>query len=111
MKKILIYAMEGKEMCFMHALMNAKQLKDAGHEVKLILEGQAVTLPKVLEEAKNLLYLKLKEDVIAGVCRGCSKVLGCLEENESFGLKLLEDMNGHAGILQYIGEGYEVIRM
>lgn len=23
MKKILIYAMEGKEMCFMHALMNA----------------------------------------------------------------------------------------
>lgn len=110
MKKFLIYAMEGKKMCFLHALMNAKQLKEAGHEVKVILEGQAVTLPKELEEEKNPLYLKLKEDrTIEGVCLACSKVLGVYDENKAFGLKFLDDMNGHAGMASYVDNDYEIM--
>ena len=53
MKKFLIYTMEGKKMCFLHALMNAKQLKESGNEVKIVLEGQSVTLHKELEEEKE----------------------------------------------------------
>lgn len=37
MKKILIYTMEGKKMYFLHTLMNAKQLKENGNEVKIVL--------------------------------------------------------------------------
>ena len=37
-KKYLIYAMQG-EKCAFACLMNAKQLKAKGHEVKIVLEG------------------------------------------------------------------------
>ncbi|MDO5037304.1 MAG: DsrE family protein [Tissierellia bacterium] len=110
MKKILIYALEGKQMCFLHALMNAKQLKEEGHQVKVILEGQSVTLPKDLAKEKNPLFQGLKEDgTILGVCRACSKTLGVLEDNENLGLALLDDMYGHAGVAKYLEEGFEVL--
>ncbi|MEL3908544.1 MAG: hypothetical protein P1P64_05960 [Treponemataceae bacterium] len=110
MKKILIYAMEGKKMCFLHALMNAKQLKEKGYEVKIIMEGMACTLIKELETEKNKLYLNLKSDkTIAGVCLACSKVLGVYDENLASDIPLLDDMNGHAGILPYVTEGYDTI--
>lgn len=60
-KKYLIYAMEGEKMCFTHALLNAKQLKAKGYEVKIIIEGAACKLIQVLEDEKNSLYLELKE--------------------------------------------------
>jgi len=109
-KKILIYAMEGKKMCFLHALMNAKQLQSGGHEVKIVLEGQACTLIGELEKDENKLYLALKEDgTIKGVCLACSKVLGVYEENKEAGIPFLDDMNGHAGTLSFVDAGYEVL--
>lgn len=110
MKKVLIYTMEGQEMCFLHALMNAKDLKAKGFEVKVILEGKSVTLPQILEEEKNPLYLALKENgTIAGICKGCSTKLGVLETNEKLGFTMLDDMMGHAGFSSYLEEGYQVI--
>lgn len=110
MKKVLIYAMEGQKMCFMHALMNAVQLKEAGCEVKIILEGQSLTLVKTLEEEKNPMYLKMKEEkVIAGACLACSKALGVYEEIEKSGLEFLNDMNGHAGVKKYVEDDYQVL--
>ncbi len=110
MKKVLIYTMEGKKMCFLHALMNARQLKDAGHEVKMVLEGMSCVLPKELEEEKNALYLALKNDgTIQGVCLACSKALGVYEDNVKTGLRLLDDMYNHAGVLDYVNNGFEVL--
>ncbi|NLZ55217.1 MAG: hypothetical protein GX900_00920 [Clostridiaceae bacterium] len=110
MKKFLIYTMEGKKMCFLHALMNAKQLKEAGHEVKIVMEGMSCVLPKELEEDKNPMYLALKNDgTIAGVCLGCSRTLGVYEDNERAGLTFLGDMYNHAGVLDYVNDGYEVL--
>lgn len=56
MEKILFYVMEGEKMCFNHAMLNAEALLDSGKEVKIILEGKSVKLPKVLEDEKNPLY-------------------------------------------------------
>ncbi|NLM01502.1 MAG: hypothetical protein GX220_08645 [Treponema sp.] len=110
MKKILIYAMEGKKMCFLHALMNAKQLKEQGNEVKIIIEGEACKLIGELEKENNNLYVELKASkIIAGVCLACSKVLGVFETNEASGIPLLADMMGHAGIAQYLSNGYETV--
>ncbi|MDO5301122.1 MAG: DsrE family protein [Tissierellia bacterium] len=110
MKKVLVYAMEGKKMCFLHALMNAKQLKEKGYEVKVILEGQSVTLPKELVAEKNPLFQGLKEDgTIVGVCHACSKTLGVFEDNEKLGLTMIDDMYGHAGVAKYLEDGYEVL--
>ncbi|SMB85909.1 hypothetical protein SAMN00017477_0826 [Peptoniphilus asaccharolyticus DSM 20463] len=95
---------------FLHALMNAKQLKENGNEVKIVLEGQSVALPKELEAEKNPLYLALKENgTIVGACYACSEPLEVLEDNKNDGLELIQDMNGHAGVSKYIEDGYEVL--
>ena len=38
MKKILFYAMREEKMCFVHVLLNALELHEAGYEVKIIFE-------------------------------------------------------------------------
>lgn len=112
MKKVLFYGMTGQKMCFQHILMNALDLHEAGTEVKIIIEGQSVTLVPVFEKENNHFYNKVKEaGLIAGICLACSKVLGVYEDNLSSGLAMLDDMNGHAGMKKYIEEGYEVISM
>ncbi|TAH74958.1 MAG: hypothetical protein EWM47_00830 [Anaerolineaceae bacterium] len=112
MKKVLFYGMNGHKMCFQHILMNALDLHDAGAEVKIIFEGQSVTLVPVLEKENNHFYNKAKEaGIIAGICLACSKVLEVYDDNLSSGLAMLDDMYGHAGMRKYIEEGYEVISM
>lgn len=110
MKKFLFYGMTGEKSCFMHVLLNIAQLSEAGHEVKLIFEGASVRLVGVLEEERNPVYLKIKEaGLIAGVCLACSKTLGVFEAVEKSGLPLLSDMSGHAGMLPFAAQGYEII--
>ena len=70
MKKVLFYGMAGEKMCFSHVLLNALDLSAGGAEVKIIFEGASVKLVSVLEEEKDPLYLKAKEQgLIAGVCK------------------------------------------
>lgn len=110
MKKVLFYLMKSEKMCAMHALMNANQIIENGGETKIIFEGKSVKLPSILEEEKNPLYKKLLENgSVVGVCEACSKMLEVYEINKDLGLKFLDDMNGHAGMLKYLEEGYQVI--
>lgn len=110
MEKYLFYVMRGQKMCFVHVLLNALDLAAAGNEVKIILEGESVTLPKILEEEKFGLYLKAKEkNLFAGVCYACSVQLDVLEFNQGLDYPLINDMNGHAGMMAYIDNGYHVV--
>lgn len=110
MKKILFYGMTGEKMCFQHILLNALDLYSSGNEVKIIFEGASVKLVKIFEEENNSLYNKAKEfGIIAGVCLACSKVLDVYDQNIKSGLTMLNNMSGHAGIKNYINDGYEVI--
>lgn len=110
MKRVLCYGMTGEKMCFQHILLNALDLSAAGQTVKIIFEGASVKLVPLFEEEKNPLYLRAKEQgLIVGVCLACSKVLGVYDLIQSSGLPLLDDMSGHAGIKNYILEGYEVV--
>ncbi len=112
MKKILFYGMTDQKMCFQHILMNALDLHASGKEVKIIFEGGSVKLISVFEEENNPLYKKVKDlGLIKGVCLACSKMLGVYEANLKSGLPMLDDMNGHAGMEEYIENGYEVISM
>lgn len=110
MKKYLFYAMKGQKMCFVHTLLNAFDLTEAGHQVKIIFEGESVTLPAVLDAENNPLYKKALEiGMIVGVCKACSQVMDVLKTNQDLGLSLLDDMSGHAGMRPYVEQGYEVI--
>ncbi len=110
MKKVLFYGMTGEKRCFLHVLLNAAQLQEAGVTVKVIFEGVSVQLVGVFEEENNPAYRKVKESgLIAGVCLACSKMMDVFEAVEKSGLPLLSDMNGHAGVLPYVQDGFEVI--
>ncbi|MDO5023022.1 MAG: hypothetical protein Q4E07_06800 [Eubacteriales bacterium] len=110
MKKVLFYAMRDEQMCFVHVLLNALDLHESGHEIKIIFEGKSVKLPAVFVKENNALYQKATENgLIAGACLACSKMMGVLEENKALGLTLLDDMKGHAGMKNYLENGFEVI--
>ncbi len=110
MGKYLFYVMRGEKLCFMHVLLNALDLSASGNEVKIIFEGQSVTLPPVLAGEGNALYKKALEDgLIAGVCLACAKKLGAYDEVSALGLNFLSDMSGHAGMRSYTEQGYSVI--
>lgn len=112
MKKVLFYGMTGEKMCFLHILFNALDLASSGADVKIIFEGASVKLVPIFEKEDNPLYLKAKENgLIAGICTACSKVLGVYDDVVNVGLPMLSDMSGHAGMKNYINDGYEVISM
>ncbi len=74
------------------------------------IRGYVGKVASVLAKAADPLYQKaLDNNIIVGVCRVCSNMMGVLEENEKLGLELLADMKGHAGMKNYIENGYEVI--
>ena len=112
MRKFLFYGMTGEKSCFQHVLLNAAQLAEAGHEVRVIFEGASVKLVPLLESENNPVYGKLKDQgLIAGICLACSKVLGVYEACVETGLPMLSDMSGHAGMKPFVEAGYEVISM
>ncbi len=110
MKKVLFYGMTGEKSCFMHVLLNAVDLHEAGYTVKVIFEGASVKLPSVFDAEKNPVYLAAREaGLLAGICLACSKTLGVFEANEKLGLPMLGEMKGHAGVKPFMEEGYQVI--
>lgn len=110
MRKLLFYGMTGEKSCFLHVLLNAVQLHEAGYEVRVIFEGASVKLPALLNQDQNPLYLKAKEmGLLAGICLACSKMMGVYDGNAALGLPMLSDMSGHAGMKPYLDIGYEVV--
>lgn len=110
MKKYLFYAMRGEKMCFLHVLLNALDLKSAGHEVKILFEGESVKLPPVLSGEGNPLYKRAQEaGMLAGACLACSNMMGVKGEIEKLGLPLISDMSGHAGMRPFVESGYEAV--
>ena len=112
MKKIAFFAFKGEKMCFMHVLINAIDLHEKGMNAKIIVEGEAVKLIKVLEEEKNKMYFKAKElELFDCICKACSYQMGVLEYNEKPGIPLKGNANGHPAMLDYLEDGYEIITL
>ncbi len=112
MKKIAFFPFMGNKMCFMHILINAEDLHNKGIDTKIIVEGEAVKLIKVLEEEENKLYLKVKElGLFDSICKACSAQMGVLEYNENVGIPIKGNANGHPAMFDYVDEGYEIITL
>ena len=113
MKKIAIFAFNGEPMCFVHALLNALDMKEKGYEVRLIIEGTATAQIRELTERGTpftTLYTKVKESgIIDCVCRACANQTGSLESAELQELSLCAEMSGHPSMAKYIDLGYEII--
>lgn len=112
MKKYAIFAFNGNPTCFVHVLLNALDMVEKGMEVKIVLEGEAVTLVQPMIESKNPLFKKVVDlQLISCVCKGCSAKLNVLEYNEKSGLPVGGEMSGHPSFSSYINEGYNIITL
>lgn len=112
MMKIAYFAFNGKAMCFQHLLLNSLDLHQKGHEVKLIIEGEAVKLMQPMIETKNPVFAKVRElGLIDCICKACSASLGVLEYNQTLNIPLKGDMNGHPSMEAYLQDGYQIITL
>lgn len=113
MKKTALFAFNGELMCFVHVLLNAIDMNEKEHEVKVIIEGSATKLVPELAKADNpmhRLYEKAKGlDLIDGACKACSNKMGVLETAKGEGLRLLDEMSGHPSMARFREEGFEII--
>lgn len=110
--KVVFFAFKGELMCFNHVMLNALDMDGKGILVKIVMEGEAVTLIKALEEEKNELYLELKEKGIFDcICLACSYKMGVYDYNKTCGIPMNGDMSGHPAMAGYVEAGYQVITL
>jgi len=113
MKKFALFVFNGDPMCFIHVLLNALDMKEKGHDGKIVIEGSATKLLPELAKPDNPLHKlweKVKEaGLVDGVCKACSNKLGTLDAAKEQGLTLLDEMVGHPSIARYRDEGFEII--
>ncbi|HHN81172.1 MAG TPA: cytoplasmic protein [Methanomicrobia archaeon] len=114
-EKVALFAFNGEPMCFVHALLNAFDLRDKGHDVKLIIEGSATKLIKDLSDPQTPfapLYTRARDEgLIDCVCRACSTKMGTIREAENQSLPLCDEMSGHPSMGRYMAEGYTIIAL
>ncbi|MFV0422821.1 DsrE family protein [Oleidesulfovibrio sp.] len=113
MHKVVLFPFNGEEMCFIHVLLNAKDMKSRGVDVKLVVEGAAVKLLPSLNEPDHpmhTLYAQVKEaGIIYGACKACSTKLGVVEAIPACGIALVGEMGGHPAMSEWIENGYQVV--
>lgn len=115
MKKVVIFAFRGEPICFIHVLLNAIDMKEKNIEVRVVLEGESTKLVPELFSEKSILHSLFKKAwemrIIAGICKACAQKMGTLDLAKEKNFTILEDMYGHAGMANFIIQGYEVITL
>lgn len=117
LRKLLFVVFSPDDCRIQHAFRYALDLVRHGHEVRVVLEGEATAKLREREgRFGDLLRAALTQNLVAGVCasaaRGCASgdtardVTGMAKELE---LPLLDDLEGHAGIEPFVREGFEVV--
>ncbi len=110
MKKIALFVFRGDPLCFVHVQLNALDLNSKGYDVKVILEGESVKLVQPMQESGNKLFAEMMaRDLIDSVCKACSAKMGVLAYNETSGIRLADEMNGHPAMSSYLKDGYDII--
>jgi hypothetical protein len=93
-----------------NALILAKEGKEAGDHVRVILDGAGTKWAGVLaaEDHKyHRLFEAVREDT--GACVYCARAYGVIDRVEAAGVRLLDDYKGHPSVRQLISDGYEIV--
>ena len=66
MVKFLLAAFRGDLMCFAHVMLNAVDLRKAGHEVEIMLEGESTKIPKLFADDPKANFYPLWNQIVEG---------------------------------------------
>lgn len=93
-----------------NALTLAKESKEAGDEIRLLLDGAGTKWGAELASDEHK-YHRLFEEVrdTAGACLYCSRAYGVKDAVEAAGVQMLDEYKGHPSVRQLIVDGYEVV--
>lgn len=99
-----------------HALLYTQELKEAGHEVRLIFDGGGTKWIGELSKQDHPLspiFSSVKASgAISGVCEYCvGSFGGNTRKIEECGLPLAGDYMGHPSIAGIIGDGFQIITL
>lgn len=112
-KKIALFVFRDDPMCFVHVLLNTLNMHERGHDIRIIMEGEATKLLPGLENegtAFAKMWKQVKEkNLVEGVCKACSTQMGTLSSAQNQGLPLLDDMSGHPSFAGFIAQGCEIL--
>jgi hypothetical protein len=112
---IFVHATENELGRALHSLVYTQELYEAGHEVKLIFDGQGVLWIRTFENeshAGNPLYKAVKKLGVIQVCKHCASAFE-VKETELSNIPFSQDneKDGHASISKLIGGGYQIITL
>lgn len=118
--KYLVVLQAGKETHegmarAVHAFLYARELKEHGHEVRLVFDGAgtewAEGLSNPASESKiKPMYEEFKKQGISEViCDFCAGAFGVKEQLQGRELPLAAGYEGHPSIAQWADQGYEVL--
>lgn len=93
-----------------NAMITVKEYKDAGEEVKLILDGAGTRWVKQFmkpEQPYRELYDQVKDKV--SVCKYCAGAFNVAKEVEEQSLPVEAEYDGHPSIRKLLNEGWKVV--
>ena len=101
-----------------HAITNALALKEAGHTVKILLEGQGVEWLALFEKREDP-FTKHYGDrfdaahaagLFAGVCNFCAKNrFKVADSAERLGVPIYGADGEHGSLVEFITDGYQIL--
>ncbi|MEX2673759.1 MAG: DsrE family protein [Phycisphaeraceae bacterium] len=110
---VLLAGTEGLEAMgrMANALTAVQEFKNAGDDVKLILDGAGVQWIAELSKPDHKyhgLYQQTR-DRIDGVCEYCAKAFKATDAVEAEGLNYATENQGHPSFRQLMQDGYQII--
>jgi hypothetical protein len=108
-KKYAIFAFRGEGPCFLHAILNAEDMRKKGFESIVIMEGGSVKFIKPILDGEFSVTLDRLKKVVDCACLGCSKMFKVDGLFDEAGIRLEGGMGNHVSIIDYIRNGFEII--
>ena len=108
-EKYAIFAFRGEGPCFLHAILNAEDMRAKGYEAVVIMEGGSVKFIKPILEGEFSVTLDRLKNVVDCACLGCSKMFNVDGLFNEAGIRLEGGMENHVSIADYIKNGFEII--
>lgn len=99
-----------------HSLLYAKELKEAGHQVRLIFDGGGTGWVPELNKEDSMLHPLFQEVRDAGLITGaCDFCIGAFKVDkqkvQEAKVPPISEYMGHPSVAKLIGEGYQVITL
>jgi hypothetical protein len=100
----------------LHAMLYTRELKEAGHDVRLLFDGGGTKWIEELSKGEHPLgpiFAEVKDSgAIAGVCQYCIGAFDGSEDTvKAAGLPISYEYMGHPSIATLVGEGFSIITL